>query len=76
MDRRYRESWTDADVQCPFYICDDRHLRTVTCEGFGDDFSNILRFRDNTGRNRHMGRYCVSGYTMCPVFRAANEKYE
>ena len=63
-------SWTEADVQCPFFIYENRHPASVNCEGYGQDENISIRFKNLRARDRFMGRYCckVSGYRGCPYY--------
>ena len=61
--------WTDADVQCPFYISDDRETSAICCEGYEANVDTVSRFKSAAHRDRHMGRYCVSRFEDCPVYR-------
>ena len=68
--------WTDADVQCPFYISDDRSGRSITCEGYSAGAEVVSRFRTLGQKDRHMGCFCVGRFTRCPIFRCTySNKY-
>ena len=69
MGKIKRDCWTDADVKCPFYLADDRARRSISCEGYAQGANVVSRFRSLAQRERHMGVYCVSRYTECPLFR-------
>ncbi len=64
-----KQSWTDADVRCPFYVSDSRSARSICCEGYEKGVDAVSRFRSLTLRDRHMGRYCVGRFEDCPVYR-------
>ena len=64
-----KESWTDADVRCPFYISDDKAGCSISCEGFGKGVKTVSRFRSRALKDRHMGTCCVGEYEKCPVYR-------
>ena len=69
--------WTEADVQCPFYISDDRGARSITCEGYSAGAELVSRFRSLMQKDRHMGCFCVGRFTRCPVYRCTYScKYE
>lgn len=69
--------WTDADVKCPFYICDDRQQRTISCEGFAESTDTVSKFRTLALKERHMGIYCVERFENCPVYQCTYGcKYE
>lgn len=69
--------WTEADVQCPFYLSDDRESRSITCEGCCVGQRLTSRFRTLQLREKHMGRFCVSDFTRCPLYRCTYaNKYE
>ena len=61
--------WTMADVKCPFYIKDSRQERSISCEGFDTDSTVVTRFKNLEMREKHMGRYCVARFQLCPVYR-------
>ena len=74
-DRKVK--WTDADVRCPFYISDNQTGRSICCEGYCAGADVISRFRTLRQKDRHMGVYCVGGFTRCPVYRCTYaNKYE
>ena len=64
-----KECWTDADVKCPFYIADDRHRRTIRCEGYAGESCTETQFPTLALRDRHMGVNCVQRYSCCPMYR-------
>ena len=64
-----KDSWTDADVRCPFYISDDKAACSISCEGFGKGVKTVSRFRSRALKDRHMGACCVGEYEKCPVYR-------
>ena len=61
--------WTDADVRCPFFICEDKTERGIRCEGYGAGIDTVSRFRSIALKDRHMGRYCVARFEDCPICR-------
>lgn len=65
--------WTDADVCCPFYICDINEERCIRCEGYDKGIDTVSLFRSLALKDRHMGRYCVGRYRDCPVYRCTYE---
>ena len=69
----HRELWKDTDVRCPFYISDDTGMRSISCEGFDDGVKTRTHFRTIEMKNNHMGRYCVSRYASCPVYKCTVE---
>ena len=64
-----KDSWTDADVRCPFYISDGKTDCSICCEGFGKGVKTVSRFRSRSLKDRHMGTCCVGEYEQCPVYR-------
>ena len=64
-----KESWTDADVRCPFYISEDKAACSISCEGFEKGVKTLSRFRSRPHKDRHMGAFCVGEYEQCPVYR-------
>ena len=61
--------WEAADVRCPFYKKDSREERSIRCEGFEKGCLVESRFQSLPQRERRMGRYCVSRYEDCPVYK-------
>ena len=64
-----KDSWTDADVRCPFYISEDKAACSISCEGFEKGVKTLSRFRSRPHKDRHMGAFCVGEYEQCPVYR-------
>ena len=68
--------WGEADVRCPFYKKDSREEKSIRCEGFEKDCLVESRFRTLAQREKHMGRYCVSRFEGCPVYKSTyDNKY-
>lgn len=71
-----KQCWEAADVRCPFYKKDSREERSIRCEGFEKGCLVESRFQSLPQRERHMGRYCVSRYEDCPVYKSTyDSKY-
>lgn len=76
MASRRKESYTEVDIKCPFYIDDNRKNRTITCEGYLDNMNITSRFTTLNERDKLMGVYCVCKYEQCPLYQLTNKKYE
>ena len=70
-----RQSWTAADVLCPFYKGDEHRDKSVLCEGHWEGMSVQLRFRQLTQKQSYMGQHCCGAYTRCEIYRATMTKY-
>ena len=67
--------WTEADVQCPFYISDDRSGRSITCEGYSAGAEVVSRFRTLGQKDRHMGCFCVIfTILLALIYRSKNKR--
>lgn len=76
MAKYSRDSWTDADVRCPFYLSDDRKQRSLNCEGYCEGCETRTKFPTLRERDRHMGRYCAGRFERCPMYGLIySEKY-
>lgn len=72
-----KETWTAADVLCPFYIDDSLEQRSIRCEGYCSGADLTSRFRSIKARDSHMGSYCAGRYERCPVYSLVyREKYD
>lgn len=66
-----------AQVQCPFYITDDRFAFTLTCEGYDEDHVLMTRFRNHVQKYSHMKMCCAKNFKKCPIFKLVmSERYE
>ena len=73
---RYKETWTAADVQCPFFLGERAGRRDIVCEGFKVKMKVTLDFASRDAKDAYMGRHCIGPYERCQIYRATMEKYE
>ena len=71
-----KELWSEADVQCPFFVSHDNTLRVISCEGYRTGIIVSSKFRSIYKKNMHLGEYCAGVYDRCPMYKfVCAEKY-
>lgn len=70
-----KQSWTAADVRCPFYKGDDHARKTVLCEGHVEGMTVQMIFRRLDQKQNYMGLHCCGGYQRCEIYKATMTKY-
>lgn len=68
------QSFIDSKVTCPFYRGIDP-LR-IKCEGCFAETKTALIFKTNEDRQAVLEQCCCDNYKLCPLYWAANRKYE
>lgn len=68
-------------IECPFFKdlpSDYNNHHSIKCEGCVKGATNILTFRNQADRDRHLNLYCYKSKkaTVCPVYRMAWVKHE
>lgn len=76
MPSRRKESYTEVDIKCPFYLNDNRKNASITCEGHCDNMDCVSKFTTLKERDKYIGVYCISKYERCPIHNLAMKKYE
>lgn len=66
-------NWSAADVRCPFFISEDRKMRSISCEGYQEGVCSVSRFQSLEKKNSHMGRLCAGRFQRCPVYKCTYE---
>lgn len=67
--------YSGADVKCPFYKGEDRHI--VRCEGLDGCESLAVGYRTMSDKLNWQETQCYADYESCPIFRLIMmEKYE
>jgi hypothetical protein len=69
-----REPWEAADVQCPFYI--ESEKTKIKCEGFLEESTVTLAFRQKTSKEKYMGTFCAGPFQNCSVYQQTMTKYK
>lgn len=64
------ESWAAVDVKCPFFLSEDGRSKLIRCEGFTDDCTTMIKFRNGGKKAQHMGIFCNDRYACCEIYRA------
>lgn len=71
--RRRKETWSAADVKCPFFIRDNQ--QEIECEGFGEGMTVVLSYSNLGIKDKHMGTYCAGRFDGCPIYKDTYQKY-
>lgn len=71
-----RETWSAADVRCPFFIGEKPTTKSIVCEGYAEKMRVSVLFNSVKTKSAYMGRHCAGPYERCPLYQLAMKKYE
>ncbi len=69
-------SYTNADVQCPFFQDLSASTAALKCEGVLPGSSVKSHFGSHAALNRQLGRFCAGDYKRCPWFHVVSYRWE